>query len=470
MNRDGLLSDRAKRRKYGLPAELRMARLEDVLAQRRNYINDADWVNSDITLTTDAGQTPIAPGRKVSDTTTAGRRTARFVSPAPILAFFSVQSAAYAEKSRDADGVKLTVFYDPKHAFNVERMLAAMKTSLGYYRANFGPYQFDYARIVEFPGYDTFAQAFAGTIPFSERIGFLADANGPDKIDYVTYVTAHELGHQYWGHQIVGADMQGGTILVETMAQYSALMVMKHLYGEDKIRRFLKYELDNYLRSRGSERIEELPLDRVENQPYIHYRKGAVVMYLLQNRFGEDRVNAMLRTLIPLQGPALSALARPGERLPRACPHPRRARVRARPARPHHDLRPEGEIGERPQARRRYVRDDARRRCREIPCERHRQGDRDAAVRPDRNRAVRAEARARCLLGQGRGADGTPPGPFGRTVDPHRHAAQAGVRGDRPVQHLYRPQLGRQCGASVVTDAGGRVVAAIRQWIPSARL
>jgi ABC-2 type transport system permease protein len=298
MDRDGLLTDRAKRRKFGLTPELRKAKLEDVSAQRRNYIGNAAWVNSDITVTTDAGQTPIAPGDKVSDTTANGRRTAHFLSPQPILAFFSVQSAAYAEKSEMADGVKLSVFYDAKHAYNVDRMLAAMKTSLAYYRSNFGPYQFDYARIIEFPGYATFAQAFAGTVPYSERIGFLANNNAPDKVDYVTYVTAHELGHQYWAHQIISADMQGGTILVETMAQYSALMVMKHQYGEDKIRRFLKYELDSYLRARGSERIEELPLDRVEDQGYIHYRKGAVVMYLLQDRLGEDRVNAMLRTLL----------------------------------------------------------------------------------------------------------------------------------------------------------------------------
>ncbi|MFX8149086.1 hypothetical protein ABTK96_19290, partial [Acinetobacter baumannii] len=91
-----------KRRKYGLPPELRKAKLEDVSAQRRNYIDDADWVNSDITVSTEADQTPIAPGRKVSDVTSGGRRTAHFVSPAPILAFFSVQSARYAEKSADA--------------------------------------------------------------------------------------------------------------------------------------------------------------------------------------------------------------------------------------------------------------------------------------------------------------------------------------------------------------------------------
>src|SRR5690606_16748439 len=111
-------------------------------------------------------------------------------------------------------------------------------------------------------------------------------------------VTAHEVGHQWWAHQIIGADMQGGTMLSETLAQYSALMVMKHQYGPDKIRRFLQFELDNYLRSRGQQGLEELPLYRVENQGYIHYRKRSLVMYLLQERMGEDAVNRALRRLV----------------------------------------------------------------------------------------------------------------------------------------------------------------------------
>lgn len=298
MDRSSLLSDPVKRRKYGLPSELRAAKLEDLSATARNGLGNASWVRSDITVSTDADQVPIAPGREVGTRVAAGRRTAHFVSDVPIVAFFSIQSARYAVRSETADGVKLSVYYDPQHGLNVDRMLAAMKTSLRYYRTAFGPYQFDHARIIEFPGYASFAQSFAGTIPYSEKIGFIADVGSPDSIDYVTYVTAHELGHQYWGHQLNGADMQGNTMLIESMAQYSALMVMKHLYGADKIRRFLKYELDMYLRARGSERIEELPLDRVENQQYIHYRKGSVVMYLLQDQLGEDRVNAMLAQLL----------------------------------------------------------------------------------------------------------------------------------------------------------------------------
>jgi hypothetical protein len=303
MSRLGLLSDRTTRRRYGLEPELRQAKLEDGSARERNYLADTDWVMSDITVSTSADQVPIAPGKRVSDKVEGDRRIARFRSSAPILAFFSVQSAGYEVATREVpafggDGLRLEVYHDPQHPYNVERMLDAMETSLGYYAANFGPYQFDHARIIEFPGYASFAQAFAGTMPWSERLGFIANLADPGEIDYVTYIAAHEMAHQYWAHQLISADQQGGTMLVETLAQYGALMVMKELYGEDQMRRFLKYELDSYLGSRGSEAIEELPLERVENQGYIHYRKGSVVMYLLQDRLGEDRVNAMLAGLL----------------------------------------------------------------------------------------------------------------------------------------------------------------------------
>jgi aminopeptidase N len=297
MTRDGGLQDRAQRRKYGLPAEQRMAKLEDQSARAENYIG-ADWVNADITVSTVADQTPIAPGYRVSDVTRDGRRTARFVTEAPILHFFSVQSARYAVTRENHRGVELSIYHHPTHDENVGRMLKALRTGLDYYQSAFGPYQFRQARIIEFPAYADFAQAFANTMPYSENLGFIADYRDPEKIDYATYITAHELGHQWWAHQIVGADMQGSTTLSETLAQYSALMVMEKLYGPDRIRRFLKYELDSYLGSRGTEVVEELPLIRVENQGYIHYRKGSLVMYLLKDKMGEERVNAALRRVL----------------------------------------------------------------------------------------------------------------------------------------------------------------------------
>ena len=297
MSRQGLLTDRTKRRKLGLPAELRPAKLEDESARRSNYIG-ADWVTADITVSTDADQTVVAPGQMVSDVVNGDRRTSRFVTESPVLNFFSVQSARYERTARMHDGVEMVVFHDPAHDRNVPRMLDALSASLDYFQANFSPYQFRQARIVEFPDYASFAQSYPNTFAWSEGLGFIADLSDETKIDYVTYVAAHEFGHQWWAHQVVGSDQQGMTVLSETLAQYSALMVMEKMYGKDQIRRFLKQELDRYLRSRGTERLEEMPLMRNENQQYIHYQKGGLVMYLLRDQIGEDAVNRALRRVL----------------------------------------------------------------------------------------------------------------------------------------------------------------------------
>ena len=87
-------------------------------------------------------------------------------------------------------------------------------------------------------------------------------------------------------------------MMVESMAQYTALMVLEKEYGRSAMRKFLKYERDNYLRGRGQEGSGEMPLMKVENQQYIHYNKGSVVMYGLRDFIGEARVNAAYRAFV----------------------------------------------------------------------------------------------------------------------------------------------------------------------------
>lgn len=301
MDRRGLLQDRRKRAKYGLRRELRMIPLGTPGADAFNEGGrDADWVGARIRVSTDADQVAVAPGYQELERVLGGRRTVELRTEAPIQRFFSIQSARYAVRRETYKGVGLAVLYHPTHGWNVERMLTAARASLDYYQANFSPYQFRQLRFVEFPATrGRFASSFANTVPWSEDLGFIAEPpRDSSQIDFVTYVGAHEVSHQWWAHQLIGADEQGATVLTETLAQYSALMVMKRMYGEDMIRRFLKYELDRYLRARGGDPLPEQPLMRVEDQPYIHYRKGSLVMYRLQDEIGEAAVNRALRRLL----------------------------------------------------------------------------------------------------------------------------------------------------------------------------
>jgi aminopeptidase N len=101
---------------------------------------------------------------------------------------------------------------------------------------------------------------------------------------------------------VIGADVQGGEVLSETLCQYSALMAMKQAKGAAAMRKFLQYELYRYLRGRGLAKKREQPLGLVESDGYIHYNKGSLVMYALQDAIGEETVNAVLRDLLKTFG------------------------------------------------------------------------------------------------------------------------------------------------------------------------
>jgi ABC-2 type transport system permease protein len=296
------LTDPNDRRKYHLGEQELMRPLERNCTDdcRDSYIRDhSDWADSETVISTSPDQIAIAPGSLVREWQENGRRYFHYKLDHPSLRFYSFMSARYEVQREEWNGIKLEVYYDKDHPWNVPRMMKSLKKSLAYYTENFGPYYQKEARIIEFPRVAQFAQSFAGTMPYSESIGFIANLNHPDDIDMVYYVVAHEMGHQWWAHQVVGADMQGATLLSESLAQYSALMVMEKEYGRDTMRKFLKHEMDNYLRSRGKERHKEEALLTVESeQGYVHYRKASVVMYYLKEMIGEEAVNRALRRVI----------------------------------------------------------------------------------------------------------------------------------------------------------------------------
>jgi hypothetical protein len=289
------LQDRGKRRKHGLPPIQRMNKIDDDFAKRyTTFTRGADRIKFETTISTSIDQIAIAPGYLQKEWVGGDRRYFHYEMEEPFLNFYSYLSANYTVRKDRWNDVTIEVYYHEPHDYNVDLMIGAVKKSLDYFTANFGPFQHSLVRIIEFPGYSQYAQSFATTIPTSEIAGFITDVNMGD-IDMVTYITAHEVAHQWWAHQVIGADVQGATLLSESLAQYSAMMVMEKEYGKENMRKFLKYELDKYLRGRGNEMVEEMPLYLVEDQMYIHYQKGSVVMYALMDYLGEDVLNGAIR-------------------------------------------------------------------------------------------------------------------------------------------------------------------------------
>jgi ABC-2 type transport system permease protein len=96
-------------------------------------------------------------------------------------------------------------------------MIASSKAGLAYYEKNYSPYQFKQFRILEFPRYRGFAQSFPNTVPYTEP-GFISRVVDPQKdIDRTYFVTAHELAHQWWGHQLIGGAVAGSNMMSESL-------------------------------------------------------------------------------------------------------------------------------------------------------------------------------------------------------------------------------------------------------------
>ena len=307
-----LESDR-DRRTYDLPPKRRMPDLDDPLQRNRNALSrDADFIDYRARFCTAGDQLPVTSGYVAKDWSERdadgrARHCIDYAMESKMADLYAFVSARYAVRRDVWHGptgdVAIEIDYHPGHEYNLERMIAATKDSLAYFTKHFGPYQHKVLRIIEFPRFsrqNAFAESTPNTVPFNEAIGFTAkvDDHDPNDIDYPYFVTAHEVAHQWWAHQEMPANVQGDEFITESLAEYSALMVMKAKYGDTKMRRFLKYELDRYLQGRGSEAKQEQPLVRADGAAYVHYQKGALVLYALQDAIGEPAIDDALSTFV----------------------------------------------------------------------------------------------------------------------------------------------------------------------------
>lgn len=293
------LSDNDQREKHGLPAVPRMKSADDMAARMHTPLGaHSDWIDFDAVVSTSADQIAVAPGKLVKEWNEDGRRFYHYRTSTKILCYAAVLSARYAVQRDRWNNVDIEIYHHPKHSYNTDLIMRSVKESLNYFTREFSPYQFPVVRIVEFPRYEIFAEAFPGLIPLSEGYGFIAKYDD-DKVKEAYRVIAHEMGHQWWAHQVIGGNVEGFFVLSEVMAQYSALMVSRGQYDRQQIDTYVRNEIDRYLRGRGREVEEEVPLVRSnQNTWYQHYAKGFVVMNALIEYIGEDRINDAIRAFI----------------------------------------------------------------------------------------------------------------------------------------------------------------------------
>ena len=298
------LTDPRRRREQHLGPVTDLPHRGDPYGSRTNlFTADSDWITYKTVVSTSDDQIALAPGYLERDWHENGRHYYAYnMGDVKILDFFAYVSARYNVKREVYQGVNnpinIEVYSDSHHPYDVDDMIASSKAGLDYYEKNYSPFQYKQFRILEFPRYRGFAQSFPNTVPYAEA-GFISRVIDPKKdIDRTYFVTAHELAHQWWGHQLIGGAVEGSNMLSESLAEYSALRVAQKKYGDDQMHKFLKHELDGYLRGRAGEAHKEPPIVLVQREAYVWYQKGSLVLYGLSDYIGEDKLNLALHNFL----------------------------------------------------------------------------------------------------------------------------------------------------------------------------
>lgn len=294
------ISSDEDRRKYGLPEKPEDLPPHDDPKGRRTllFVDDADFIQFEAVVSTIPSQIAVAPGYLQKEWIEGDRRYFHYIQDTPIQSFFTFVSAEYTvlkDEARLPDGQKvdIEIFHHPEHTYNLDRFVQSYKDGLTYFSETYGNFQFRQMRLLEFPRYAGFAQSFPNTVPFSESFGWVADFSDPNDFDYVYYVTAHELAHQWWGHQITPNYTRGANLISEALAEFSALILSERRYGKDNMQRFLKAELDDYLRGRSNENKKENVFINC-NRAYQWYNKGSLILYGLRDLIGEQAMDSAL--------------------------------------------------------------------------------------------------------------------------------------------------------------------------------
>lgn len=287
---DRELKSQEARMKYSLALRLPVHSLYDSVAIQNST---RDLVRFAATIGTSADQVALTTGTLVKTWTKNGRSYFQYASQKPVRADFPITSAAYALYEKKWKGITLQIFYHPQHTQNLKRMMKSLEKSLEYHTVHYGPYPLDELKLVEYAGSGALT-SFPGMITFPESFALMNPERDYRAFDLPFAAIAHEVAHQWWGNQLIPAQVEGAALLTESLAWYSAMGVVNDTFGDTHLNNLLSVMHESYLTPRSK---ADVPLIRSYDR-FLRYRKGPFAMHTLRKYIGEERVNDALQQLM----------------------------------------------------------------------------------------------------------------------------------------------------------------------------
>lgn len=238
----------------------------------------------------------------------------------PFLIFgqYIKQTEVYQPVAAGGSKVDLSVFYSPKADFLVrdrtipvtvpggkpKSILGETKEIIKFYEDIYGPFPFDELHVAQMAPGMGFGQGPAGFIQLtgeafmaSQDIASFTDANA----DFFHEFFSHEVGHQYWGHNIKWATDED-VWLSESFAEYSAGMYVMALLGPARFQGKLKEWKDAARIADPHGTVAWAGNMAGENggawYTYLLYNKGPYIVHMLRMQVGHENFVKAMKALM----------------------------------------------------------------------------------------------------------------------------------------------------------------------------
>ena len=254
----------------------------------------------DVVLTTPEAWQVAATGSEIESSTTDGSITRRFVS-GPVRDVTVATSDQFEVAHRDVDGTTVSSYFVPGHATGGEAVLEYATRALGLFNELLSPYPYQQMSMVEAE------LTGAAGVEFPQLMlmgtGLYGNDNRRNE-HYLEFVTAHEVGHQ-WFYALVGNNQHQHAFLDEGLVEYlSTEVYFSAQYGDQEgLRQFELEVVRWYLQALESsdDMIVDQPTDDFRSSASYSvavYAKGAIGFAEIRALIGDEAFFTALRAYV----------------------------------------------------------------------------------------------------------------------------------------------------------------------------
>lgn len=274
----------------------------------------ADVADYEVNVDAPQGISVYTPIDSKQVTTQDGRAVSTFIAE-NLRDFAMVVGSGMTSEQRVISGITIRSIYRSEHEVAAKRALNVAADAVSVYIRRLGPLPLRMITLTDAPLVTTLGNAeFSGfaAIASAFYVNFDSPAvsSMPDIIreqrasveESLEWTVAHVVAHQWWG-TMVGSDPGREPVLDESLANWSALVYYREIYGEPKANTALDEQLRGVYklyRTFGGEDLEANLPSRFYRNTFqysaIVTSKGALMFEALRKLLGNDKFFAALRS------------------------------------------------------------------------------------------------------------------------------------------------------------------------------